>query len=566
MRLSAIELENFKGIDNRQRIELRPLTLLFGPNSSGKSTVIQALHYVREVLARRNVDPDVTVAGGFPNLGGFASLIHRNELNRPLRVKLELDLSVVEIVMELPLNSGAYLDEGDFSELQVRYLVGESQERRDYAIVQAVGIELETRWSAQQAVAFVSRIDIELDGLPLVSIESGPGNGLAQLTAFNFQHPLLRPVDPVDSDDEPSANVPSPLEHLLRLVSRQNVIDPGQRPVSENDVSVGISTFFGALPNIDEPTYIDLRDPAPKKLELERTPRVLAVCRLLDELVRGPLRIVRLCLEKMTYIGPLRQVPLRGYRPQASPDEARWAQGLAAWDLLHTLRGEELIARTSHWLSDPRRLDTGYQLERLEFRRVPVPGPFAAYFLRGLQEDDISDLQVLFDELPRERRVAFRELRTGLLVEPSDIGVGLSQLVPVVVAALVEDKKLVVVEQPELHVHPAIQVGLGDLLVSAVRLADQEPLREGRLMLVETHSEHIMLRLLRRIRETTDNELPPGALPLHPEEIAVIYVELPDSGDGAGNVRFTSIRISGEGEFVDRWPRGFFEERVEEVF
>ena len=46
MRLTAIELENFKGIGPRQRVELKPITLLFGPNSAGKSTILQALHYV----------------------------------------------------------------------------------------------------------------------------------------------------------------------------------------------------------------------------------------------------------------------------------------------------------------------------------------------------------------------------------------------------------------------------------------------------------------------------------------------------------------------------------------
>lgn len=567
MRLAAVELENFKGIAERQRIELRPITLLFGPNSAGKSTVIQALHYIREVLARRNVDPDVTVAGGLLNLGGFASLVHRHELNRSVRVKLQLDLSVVEIILELPLNSGAYLDESDFSELQVRYLAGEN-DQRDYAVVQALGVELEVRWSEQETAAFVSRIAIELDNLPLVAIESPAGRGHAQLTGFNFKHPLLQAVRAADWDAAASADLGSPLEDLLRLVSRESVIDRSESETVGSEIRVGISTVFGALPNIDETLYVDLRDPAPGKLELERTPRVLAACRLLDEVVRSPLRIVRQCLDNMTYIGPLRQVPARGYRPQVSPDEARWAHGLAAWDLLHTARDEELVANASRWLSDPRRLNTGYQLERLEFRRVPIPGPFAAYFQRGLQEDDILDLQTLFDELPREREVAFRELRTGLLVGPSDIGVGLSQLVPVVIATLVKDKKLIAIEQPELHVHPAIQVGLGDLLISAVRLEDQELSGEGRVLLIETHSEHVMLRLLRRVRETTENELPPGAPALHPNEVSVIYVELPRSDDvaaGAGNVKFTPVRISGEGEFVDRWPAGFFEERVEEV-
>ena len=241
---------------------------------------------------------------------------------------------------------------------------------------------------------------------------------------------------------------------------------------------------------------------------------------------------------------------------------------MAAWDLLHTLRENELVGNTSRWLSDPGKLNTGYQLERLEYRRVPIPGPFAAYFQRGLQEDDIFDLQTLFEQLPQEREIALRELRTELLVAPSDIGVGLSQLVPVIVAILRKEKNLVAIEQPELHVHPAIQVGLGDLLIFGIQAAAEEMPRD-RTLLVETHSEHIMLRLLRRIRETTENELPPGAPALHPDEVAVIYVELPQPDDvaaGANNVKFTSIRISDEGEFVDRWPKGFFEERVEEVF
>ena len=80
MRIAAIELENFKGIGPRQRVELRPITLLFGPNSAGKSTVLQALHYAREILERHNVDPDVTIAGGLLDLGGFATLVHQHDL------------------------------------------------------------------------------------------------------------------------------------------------------------------------------------------------------------------------------------------------------------------------------------------------------------------------------------------------------------------------------------------------------------------------------------------------------------------------------------------------------
>ena len=58
--ITAIEIENFKAIGERVRVELKPLTLLFGPNSAGKSTILQAIHYAHEIFERHNLDPHRT--------------------------------------------------------------------------------------------------------------------------------------------------------------------------------------------------------------------------------------------------------------------------------------------------------------------------------------------------------------------------------------------------------------------------------------------------------------------------------------------------------------------------
>lgn len=192
MRLSHIEIENFKGIGERQVIELKPITLLFGPNSAGKSTISQALHYLREILERRNVDPDVTIAGGLIDLGGFATLVHNRELHRAIRLKVAVDLSDEQGAEALTLNSGLSLSEPEFSELPIRYLVGESEEYRDCAIVQDVALEIEIRWSEQDKAPYVARLAVELDGEPFATCLSPPQAGRAQLTAFNFAHPLVR--------------------------------------------------------------------------------------------------------------------------------------------------------------------------------------------------------------------------------------------------------------------------------------------------------------------------------------------------------------------------------------
>jgi predicted ATPase len=79
---------------------------------------------------------------------------------------------------------------------------------------------------------------------------------------------------------------------------------------------------------------------------------------------------------------------------------------------------------------------------------------------------------------------------------------------------------------------------------------------------LETHSEHLLLRLLRRIRETGEGELPRDSFPcLTPDRIAVFYVETSD-----GQTKVQNLRVDETGEFIDRWPRGFFEERAKELF
>ena len=101
MALKSVTIENFKCIGDAVTIPIRPITLLFGKNSSGKSTVIQALIYMNEVLKSTEVDskllpiglvdpkltggmldPDRTGIGGdYIDLGSFYSLVHRHELD-----------------------------------------------------------------------------------------------------------------------------------------------------------------------------------------------------------------------------------------------------------------------------------------------------------------------------------------------------------------------------------------------------------------------------------------------------------------------------------------------------
>ena len=70
MLIRSLTLQNFKGIRDQVRIEFKPITLLYGPNSAGKSSIIQSLHYLHDILTRHNLDPDRTRLGA-----GFIDLV-----------------------------------------------------------------------------------------------------------------------------------------------------------------------------------------------------------------------------------------------------------------------------------------------------------------------------------------------------------------------------------------------------------------------------------------------------------------------------------------------------------
>jgi hypothetical protein len=269
-------------------------------------------------------------------------------------------------------------------------------------------------------------------------------------------------------------------------------------------------------------------------------------------LIAGPIDLVRRELDKLIYIGPLREVPSRHPAYRRSPDVSRWARGTAAWDVLHNA-DSAFVEKVNDWLTGDGKLDSGYAVTQHRYRELALDHPVTLAIEQGLMLDE-EDLGELFQTLPVHTRVAIRDMKADLEVFPQDIGVGISQVIPIIVGAIWQRSGILAVEQPELHIHPALQVALGDLFASEL---DNN---EG-IYLLETHSEHLMLRFLRRIRETAEDDLPPGAPALKPEQVAVIYVQ--STGQG---VELTPLPISEEGEFLQRWPAGFFEERAEELF
>ena len=124
----------------------------------------------------------------------------------------------------------------------------------------------------------------------------------------------------------------------------------------------------------------------------------------------------------------------------------------------------------------------------------------------------------------------------------ASMGCGISQLVPVIVqTVLLPQSGCLLVEQPEIHLHPSAQANLADLFIGNIT--------GKRQFVVETHSEHFVLRLRRRIAEGR----------VKPERIGIFFV-----GKRRGQTRIQKLELKPNGHF-EKWPTGFFEEGFEEA-
>jgi hypothetical protein len=146
------------------------------------------------------------------------------------------------------------------------------------------------------------------------------------------------------------------------------------------------------------------------------------------------------------------------------------------------------------------------------------------------------------------------DLRSNTRVTHRDVGIGISQVLPVLVHAYADEGKVVAIEQPEIHLHPALQAELGDVFIESA-LGERK-----NTFLLETHSEHLILRILRRVRETTEGKLPAGTVPIRPEDVSVLFVEPTSQGSVVRH-----LPVTPDGDFGAPWPGGFFAERFQDL-
>src|SRR5262249_36884411 len=477
------------------------------------------------------------------------SLVYRNELHRQIRIRVAFSLDDDGIP-----NNGRIIWPGDTIETRDRIY-----DLNSVLKLAAAWVEVITAWEEGKG-AYIAEYAAGLNGDELIRLRQSYGLR-PELLSVNSDHAIVRSLE---DDQYGSGPYDGPGSYDLqqvfaRIRSLYKDYDR-QGALKEAFSYLPLNEQGSIIPEPDKPFLVPERFTNPSLADTFEDEEVF--WSLITQALTGPLALVLRELRGIRYLGPIRDVPPRNYRSPRPPAESQWACGLGAWDAL--VRDASLVEKTSDCLRDI--LHLGYSLRHEQRLSIDAEGEImAALRLLAAQyeEKDASYLHSMvlepLERLPRYPVIQLHDEVSDIDVDPADIGVGVSQVLPVVVGALDAGSaetpcRIFAVEQPELHVHPAVQVALGDVFINAVNGTE-------RTMLIETHSEHLLLRLLRRVRESAEGAAETFTPTLTPDMLSIVYVKLQKEG-----IAITPLPITEEGEFTRHWPDGFFEERAEELF
>jgi len=573
--LTSLQIANFKAFEHLQNVPIKPLTLIYGANSSGKSSILHSLILARHALESGNLDiHSTTVGGDAVDLGGFHQFIHRREVSRRMQWSAVLDTSsfkgrMAELLAKVKIVT-----------VSLEFGLSQTEEMREQdgthpRTGKKIKVKVPTGKMISTGRPEVLAYSILGDEKPLVEM-SKRSDGRLQVDRLDHEHPLFRDVVKaiIETSTTTETIQPSDYEGLDEAI---NAAVP--------EIVIAAGTF---LPEgLVKPERAGTGGQASlfpvsrgrRKEDLAAAVRFF-LPRTLDELVRGLTATVSSELSKLQYLGPLRSYPPRHLAFAQHHDPNWYAGGGYAWDVVRS--DADVRAKVNAWLTDQDRLQTRYELRirdlvGLDQLDDPLLEGLEILSEEGLDidheiDEDQSASSWAYIKDPEEEVRKLREhirasdidklnelimidSRSNTVVSHRDVGIGISQVLPVLVGSFAARNRIVAIEQPEIHLHPALQADLGDVFISSALGENKNR------FLLETHSEHLLLRIMKRIRQTTKDDLPGDNLKITPDDVCVLFVE----PEGSKSV-IREMPLNERGELVKPWPGGFFEEDFEELF
>ncbi len=450
--IESLSLSAVRSFRKRQDLVFAPVTLIYGPNSSGKSSVLESVAiYLQTSDSNRRRPLSLETDGHLYSEGGFASVVSDHDLEATMEIGLGLPRSgnpseVHSVKSQFRFNR----KEGFGQVTSLNYLYG----------LEKSPVKLSLRPGRKASSSGRSTDDVYVPS----SLRDAK---------------LITDLFGLDATNESGG---------FRYSFETDGIFPGsiRRMTNRNE----LRTSFEGLRQANETwmrTWASIRNS-------------------IDELRRN-----------IVYLGPLRDMSTQVVTRET--DASVFSDHAGSNTIFDLVDSEELTSAVGGWL------------DRLGIRYVPK--------ILRLTSDEGEIPGTNVDALVLEER------ESGLKLGIRDVGFGVSQVLPVVTAALGKRDSVIMIEQPEIHLHPRLQAELAELIT-------QSASTRGNQFILETHSEHLLLRIRRLIRR--------GTIPT--ELVSILYVD--PRIDGTADV--IEIDLGDDGEFLDEWPDGFFPERFNELF
>ncbi|WP_168654158.1 MULTISPECIES: AAA family ATPase [unclassified Dolichospermum] len=613
--ITGFRISNFKAFAGNQYIPIRPITLIYGANSSGKSSVLHSLLLAHHAITNKGeLDVYRTKAGGDSvDLGGFGQYVNQRQRSNVIEWAVDLDPKHLNLQ-----NIGLNIDHlesllKDVNNLTARILIGISP--------------------AEKGRVRVLSFFIEADDNSILRMSHIPGGNSLKLNYIG-DTPIINQLIDTILERMKSTSTPRP-------PSREEL----QQAIDElvPEITAEVSRLLPTQREIRDDEFISSSETRQSELTTEVLASFLA-SKFIENFT-SLIEIIHDAVEneigRLQYLGPFRTYPPRHFAFSRQKD-ANWeAGGGYAWDIL--LNNTEVRNKVNAWLGDRDRMKTPYELrvrhlfsdtevkgtidsritnklrdlttqlmfhssglgepelqetvQQLRYNIETIGTDFENYeqILTKLQETDLfeeikeltslnknsqqhplngilvqieailsslTDTDSLSDDWVGEMKAKSDRIsdivligKNGITLSHRDVGIGISQVIPILVSCYSLSDSLIAIEQPEIHLHPKLQAELGDVFIESA-LGEQK-----NTFILETHSEHLLLRIMRRMRETYNNELPEGCLPVRPEDVSVLFVDTDSRGSFV-----REMPLNKRGELVKAWPGGFFEEGLEEVF
>ena len=229
-------------------------------------------------------------------------------------------------------------------------------------------------------------------------------------------------------------------------------------------------------------------------------------------------------MDSIYYLGPLREYPRREYHwGGSSPEDVGQ-------------RGERTVDAILAATRDGETRSLGYRKRRKSFQEMIAHWLDELGLIHEFSLDEIAKGTNLY-------RAMVRTSSSSVPTALTDVGFGVSQVLPALVLLYyVPEGSTVLMEQPEIHLHPSVQSGLADVMLNVAEARNVQ-------IIVESHSEHLMRRLQRRVAEEAAS----------PDDVKLYFISATE-----GVAQASDLVLNEWGE-IENWPDKFFGDDVGEI-